>query len=377
MGAGYVLRMVSDEQEWLKLADIWDALLKATPGHTVFQSYRYLRLWWRHFGQGAELRIVLVLREGAICGIAPMQVSTETFLGMTFRTLSFIGTRWEVDRPVFFFPNDESTLLRKLAEFLVREVGDWDICRLHEQLNGSASLDVLTSSFRALGHSAGVIRDSDCPYLLLEGGWAALLAGKSQKFRKNLKSAGKKLREMGAVRYSTYHTEQQVMEQLERYRELESYSWKRADGVGVSRNEHYFSFYREMAREFCGDGSFVVRMLTVDERVAAGTFGLVFDGVYYSLQIVHDSEFDRCSPGTYLESLEIEECFGSGWREYEFLGGFLSNKSRWTATFRHTSQLHVYRRSLPLTLKYLVYFKVKPTIKRWLRPLVKSWQLTD
>jgi CelD/BcsL family acetyltransferase involved in cellulose biosynthesis len=128
-----------------------------------------------------------------------------------------------------------------------------------------------------------------------------------------------------------------------------------------------------MAQAFAASGVFTVRMLGVGGRAVAGTFGLAFDGVYYSLQITHDRELDRCSPGTYLESLEIEDCFGRGYREYEFLGGFLRNKSRWTSTHRHTVELYVYRRTPFLTLLYVLLFRVKPWVKELIRPFMRSW----
>ena len=108
--------------------------------------------------------------------------------------------------------------------------------------------------------------------------------------------------------------------------------------MGISRNTDYYGFYRDLAQLFGKKGLFSIRMLSVDGKAIAGTFGLEYDGVFYSLQIVHDREFSRCSPGTYLEALEMEECFKRGYREYEFLGGFLNNKSRWTQSSRQTTR---------------------------------------
>jgi GNAT acetyltransferase-like protein len=41
------------------------------------------------------------------------------------------------------------------------------------------------------------------------------------------------------------------------------------------------------------------------------------EGVYYSLQIVHDPAYSKYSPGTLLEALELERCFSKGYKEYE------------------------------------------------------------
>lgn len=372
-GRPYAVKLVRSETDWDALSRVWDELLLATPEHTVFQSFKYQRLWWRHFGGDSELLIVVLISGTDVVGIAPLRTFVAELYGRYRRHLAFIGSRWEVDRPTFLFGRDGRELTRVLVRFLAGQTGRWEVCELYEQPSGSAMLNVLIEEFRRAGLLVGTARDSDCPYLSLGGSWPALLAAKSQKFRKNLKSARRRLEQIGRVRYATYDSLPAVGEQLERYRELEARSWKQAEQVGVSRNDDYFTFYREMAAAFGEGGQFLIRMLRVDDRDVAGTFGLVFDGVFYSLQIVHDHEFDRCSPGTYLESLEIEECFARGYREYELLGGFLSNKARWTSTYRYTTSLFVYRRTPAMALRHWATFKAKPRVKELIRPFMKSW----
>lgn len=373
-GKQYGVKLLRDENDWPALEATWDRLLLATPDHTVFQSYAYQRLWWRHFGSDDELFIAIILRDGAVRGIAPLQIRTVQYHGRYCRLLGFIGSRWEVDRPTFLFPAGGVELLRVLVSFLARCADRWDICHLYEQPTGSPGLECLDDAFRAAGYLVGRTRDSDCPYLAIGGTWQQFLAGKSQTFRKNLKAAGRKLREAGDLQYRVYDAASEVLQQLDTYRDIEARSWKSAEGVGVSRGADYFAFYRELAEVFARQRAFVIRMLTVNGKAVAGTFGLAYDGVFHSLQIAHDREFSRCSPGTYLEALEMEECFGRGYREYEFLGGFLNNKSRWTSTFRYTTQLHVFRRTWFFTALHILLFRMKPWVKDRLRPYMKSWR---
>lgn len=372
-GSAYEIKVVRRAADWPALAEVWDTLLRATPDHTVFQSYAYQRLWWDHFAGDSELFIVLIVRNGAVLGIAPLRIEPVSY-GRQCRQLCFIGTRWEVDRPAFLFPGGDLTLAQVLVTFLARRTARWDLCDFHEQTTGSPLLRCLEDTFRAAGFLVSLARDSDCPYLPLQGTWQQFLAGKSQKFRKNLKSSDRKLRQLGDWQYRTYDAAPEVLEQLEVYRAIEARSWKNDAGVGVSRSDEYFAFYRELAEIFAQRHAFVVRMMTVDGRALAGTFGIVFEGVYYSLQIAHDREANRYSPGTYLEALEIQECFDRGYREYEFLGGFLNNKSRWTTTHRQTTQLRVFRRSPFFVGLYLVSCRLKPWVKELIRPYMKSWQ---
>ena len=96
----------------------------------------------------------------------------------------------------------------------------------------------------------------------------------------------------------------------------------------------------------------------------AATFGLVHERRFYSLHIAHDAAYSNCAPGTFLESLELEECFRTGLEEYDFLGGFLKNKVRWATRARDTVEVHLYQRQPALVVAYLYFFVVKPHLKR-------------
>lgn len=372
-GRSYVVQVIRNEHEWDALGPVWDGLLRQLTGYTVFQSYRYQRLWWKHFGHDSELLIVLVLHDDKLLGIAPLQTFAEEDPRGLVTHLGFIGSRWEVDRPQLLFPKDPGTLARVLARFLARNVTHWQVCELYEQVTDGAVTRALENAFRAEGLLVARSRDSDCPYLCSSGTWHSFLAGKSQKFRKNIKAAKRRLQKIGVVECTVYQHPSDVAEQLECYCDIERDSWKDAARVGISRDEDYLEFYRDMAVQFAAHGEFVIRILRAGDRHVAGTFGLRFDGVYYSLQIVHDREFDRCSPGTYLESLEIEECFSCAIREYEFLGGFLNNKARWASEYRSTTQLHIYRNTLRSRVHFLYRFAIKSFAKDLIRPFMRSW----
>jgi CelD/BcsL family acetyltransferase involved in cellulose biosynthesis len=128
----------------------------------------------------------------------------------------------------------------------------------------------------------------------------------------------------------------------------------------------HLRFYRALIRAYGDSDQFVFRSLRLDGRMVAATFGLVHGRKYYSLHIANDVEYAKFSPGTYLESLELEECFGAGLEEYDFLGGFLKNKLRWATHMRDTVEVHLYQRQPRLIAGYLYYFFIKPPLK-WLQ----------
>ena len=55
----------------------WEDLLRQTPGASFFQSLQWLEVYWRHFGAGQKLRVLVVQGEDRPAGILPLVVRRE------------------------------------------------------------------------------------------------------------------------------------------------------------------------------------------------------------------------------------------------------------------------------------------------------------
>lgn len=356
----------------------WDRLVLETPGHTAFQTLAYQELWWDYFGaETGRLMVLLVFdAQDRLIGVAPLGLMPESKPNGQVWTLGFIGSRWEADRPGFLFGPRAAVCLPACLHYLQQRRSLWDKAYFYEQRD-DADLQRLIQGFRQQGCLVGVLPDSQCPTIRFQGTWKEFIGAKSRKFRKNIEAAGRKLAGMGEVRYVTYTSVEDNLIALDRHRDLETRSWKAADNVGLGSDERYLPFYRDVVRAMAPSGRFVSRTLWVGEQPVANTFGLLHDGSFFSLQIVHDEAFSKASPGTYLEALELEECFAQQLKDYDFLGGFLTNKSRWTDDFLETRQVFVYPRTPYYLGLYAWYFLIKPRLKaawRQLRPHLEHWK---
>lgn len=368
------VRIVSDEDGLRGLQQAWQRLETEVPGLTVFQTHLYQAAWVRAFGLTRDLLIVCVQDGDEVIGIAPFQVTAEDIYGKRHRQLSFLGAPWEVDRPRFIFTTDPEACAEATAQALLARRDRWDMIWFHEQSAGDPGLETFCRELAAHGLLHGRVPGSHCPYLTLRGTWQQFLASKSQKFRKNLRAARRKLEAFGRLEYASRAGDAEQLQSLfSEYEALEARSWKARDAVGVSQSMEHLRFYRHLVDAFGGKGRFVFRSLRIDGHLVAATFGLVHGRRYYSLHIAHDAAYSACSPGTLLEALELEECFGAGLDEYEFLGGFLKNKVRWTEQMRDTVFVHLYQRRPRLLAAYLFYFVAKPPLKRWLGRLGLRW----
>lgn len=367
-------RLVSDEDALIRLGEDWRRIEAALPGLTVFQTHAYQAAWVRSFGHPRRLMIVCVYDGNELIGIAPFQVSLVEMHRKIHRQLSFLGAPWEVDRPGFLFSRDVRACAEAAAQALLARRDDWDVIWFHEQSVDDPALEAFCATLVANGVLHGRVASSRCPYLTFEGSWPELLATKSQKFRKNLKSARRKLEAAGRLEYECCTgNPERLQALLEEYELLEARSWKPKAGVGVTQSVEHLRFYRGLVHAFGNYGQFVFRSLRLDGRMVAATFGLIHRRKYYSLHIANDAGYARYSPGTFLESLELEECFAAGLEEYDFLGGFLQNKLRWATRVRETVEVHLYQRRPHLIAGYLYFFVIKPPVKRMLTQLGVRW----
>lgn len=366
--------LIVDEDGLLRLEEQWQRIEPAVPGLTVFQTHRYLAAWVRSFAVDLDLMIVCIHDENEMIGIAPFQVSLIRMHGKVHRQATFLGAPWEIDRPSFLFARDVRDCAEATARALLARRDRWDVIWLHEQDASDPALETFCATLSNHEVLHGRVPSSHCPYLALAGTWEQLLATKSQKLRKNLKAARKKLQAAGQLEYASCAGDEQRLQQLfGEYEVLESRGWKARKGVGVSQSVEHLRFYRRLIHAFSDGGRFVFRCLRLDGQLVAATFGLVHDRRFYSLHIAHDAAYSPCSPGTYLESLELEECFRADLDEYDFLGGFLKNKVRWATHKRDTVEVHLYQRQPRLVAAYLHFFVVKPRLKRLLSRFGLRW----
>jgi hypothetical protein len=181
-GVRYETAVVREEREWDALAPVWDHLLLATPAHAASQIYEYQRRWWRR-ARASELFVVLLVREGEIMGIAPLQLEIVKVYGRWCRRLSFIGADAGVERPCFLFPADDARPARALVAALAARSDQWDLCDLHGELGGPHGSAELQSAF----HSAGFAVTASGSRLLASRRTPFFLAAHAFGFRLQLR----------------------------------------------------------------------------------------------------------------------------------------------------------------------------------------------
>src|SRR4051794_13087129 len=84
---GIAVETITDPAALAPLGAEWDALVRAMPRPSPMLLHGWVTAWWRHFGEGARLAVVVARRDGMVVGVAPFMIRRRG--GM--RVLRFIG----------------------------------------------------------------------------------------------------------------------------------------------------------------------------------------------------------------------------------------------------------------------------------------------
>jgi CelD/BcsL family acetyltransferase involved in cellulose biosynthesis len=358
------VRIVRTPDAWSAIAGDWDAMLRNLPGHTALQSYRFLSAWWRWLGAGRQLFIVLTEADGRAAGALPLCLQNRRIWGRDYRVLQFLGAEDELLRPALLFPDWRSHWLQIALHGLWEARHEWDLLELEEVVLEPGDFDEFQ---RFASHHGLLLRRQDfhpCPYLDLRQSWGDFQSSLSRKMRKGLRYSRRRLEKLGALRFEISQSLGDLETALATYCNIEQRSWKPAAEIGVDRNSTYRSFYAALLREYGATGQARILSLWLDDTPIAGTVSIHEDGSYYSLQIAHDQRYARYSPGTLLESLELEYLMQEQrFDRYEFMGGALTNKQRWTTAQVPTERLLMHQRDFRTIAFDWLYFRLKPRFR--------------
>ncbi len=365
------VRIITRFEDAQAIAPAWERLYRETPGATPWQSWPWFVAWWSSMGTTASLCVVLVETAAGIQLLLPLQCRSTRMLAMPIRVLEPIGMPEEINRPQFALGAADRTALRMALREIMNGPASprWDLLRLDEvQMDGWWVRELLET---AADHQLRChqVEQHPCPYLDLRQDWDTFLASRGRKLSRNLRAAERKLAETGPISLEFARTREDIDTAFDRFLGLYRQSWKQEAGVGFARQDGYARYYRRFLALMAESGQARILTLLSGRTPVAAAVAVTDNASYYGAQIVQDQRFDRCSPGTLLEAIELRGLMEEGaFHDYDFFGAALNNKRRWTDTARHTHRLLLFRPNAVATMLERYYFALKPVLRR-LRPV--------
>jgi CelD/BcsL family acetyltransferase involved in cellulose biosynthesis len=276
--------------ELAALEDDWREL--AARGRNVFATWEWADTWWRHFGDGRELRV----RHGPGSYVLPLFLERQG----PFRVLRFVGAGH----------SDE-----------VGPVGD--AARAAAAFGAERGFHLFLGDEMAPGWAeplgAKIVERTSSPVVELPGSWDEYLAGRSANFRSQVRAAERRLDNVSyrLADRSTLDADLDTLFRLHRAR------WP---------GSHWFAdaeaFHRDFATIALDRGWLRLWILELGGKPAAAWLGYRFNGVESYYQAGRDPALQRERVGFVLLAHTIREAIQDGMGEYRLLRGDESFKYR-------------------------------------------------
>ena len=256
--------------------------------------------------------------DGAYLALARSEKSARTSI------LHPLEAMWALPSPLVGAEPEE------LSQFLLEALGSdsgWDaafLTGLHER--SAIWKNVVPALSRRYQLSRGPITRR---YAVdLTGGVEAFLRNRSPGFRKNLRKAERRARQVG-LRFEIADdcAPEDADASFDRLLAVERRSWKGRRGVGIDTNPMY-AFYRSMNRRLVERRARRLLFATIEGNDAAYIFGGLLGKTYRGLQFSFDDRYAGHSLGNLCQLEEIRRLSDEGVESYD-LGTEVPYKKRW------------------------------------------------
>ena len=314
MTADLQLERVSTEPAFAELAAEWDDLVRAMPRPSPFLLHGWLLQWWRHFGGGAELAVLVARRDGSLVGGLPLFVRSRHGI----RVAEFLGGHESALADLLLAPGEDLATAGELASRLVATPPVCDVADLY----GLPSQSRLAAALMASGKPLRLVLRSDAPVLDLTPGWRAVYTAKISAKRRNLhRRRRRQLSELGTVETSVARSRADLAVALERAFRLHELRWQDRPDRSTFATERGRDFHRAALRAVADLDVARIVTLTLDGQPIAFHYYLLLERRMYVHHLAYDPAYARLSPGLVTTYDALEAAAAEGATAVEFLGG--------------------------------------------------------
>jgi CelD/BcsL family acetyltransferase involved in cellulose biosynthesis len=331
------IREINSFDDFLGLREDWNTFLSRCD-HTVFSTWEWLTTWWRHFGDGRKLVLLIAEENGKIFGIAPLMYSVKKIFGLRTAKIEFIGTRHS-DYNDFIIAGNKEECLHLFLDYLRSGFkGKWDSIELNDIPETSATQTSLSQAGGGLQTVySRVIHE--CLYLPLPQSYENLYNQLSYKFRQNLRRCDKNLLAEHKVKFVDYSNLEQHQKGMASLFDLNQKRWQTKSQPGAFADPKICDFTLDIAQTFLSKGWLRLNSLSVDGIPVAVSYGFNYGSKFnYYLHGV-DPNYQRYSVGNLLVVKLLKQSIEEGLTEFDFLRGDESYKYRWTSLTRKNYNL--------------------------------------
>jgi len=316
-----VIRAVEDLDQ---LGDEWDALV-LTSNTSIYQTFSWQRTWWKHHGMNHDLRCLIFRIGSELVGIAPLHVTREAILGITFaRRIRFIGNGLSDYLDIIVRPGYETVVCKEFAQYLTTTRAEWDIVDIEDANEDSTFSRFMAPALREEELLVYSFQGNVCPFVQLPTTWDSMVSHLGPNTRYNIKRKSRKLDDCYDFEIEAFRNEEDNLARgMEGFFQVHGARWNSLGFPSAFDDPGHRMFHHEIAQLFAQRGWLTLLFLKVDGLRVAAFLGFSFKNRLYMYQCnaFGPTEIMKQSPGLLLRSIAIKRGIAEGMKVFDFLRG--------------------------------------------------------
>ncbi|NDJ87042.1 MAG: GNAT family N-acetyltransferase [Chloroflexi bacterium] len=320
-----------------RIRDEWTALQDSSDADSIYLTWQWVDLWWKHFGNDKELWLLEAREDNdnRLIGLAPLKCFRfNPKYGLSWRQLQFIGASSACEHLDFIVERGrEAEVIPAFVAYILAETSRWDVLSLSRLLESSTTLEILETT----EHDWKEGESRVAPYIPLPKTWDDFFMTLSKNRRKKQRRYRRRLDEEYPDNWSfDYVTDPAELDStIDRLITLHQAKWEALGEVGAFGEAEVAAFHREVIRLFHEQGWLRLFRLVVDTRIVAVLYTYQYRGRRYDFASGIDYDMYDLIPGHLLTELAIANAIDEGQQEYDFLWGDEEYKYSWGAQDRY------------------------------------------
>jgi CelD/BcsL family acetyltransferase involved in cellulose biosynthesis len=301
----------------------WAELLAQTPDADYFQSLDWLEVYWHHFGEHQQLRILQIIDGDETVGIVPLVLKHDSSKIGTIRTLTFPLADWGS----FYGPigPDRSRLLTLAMSHLQHTPQDWDAIDLRWINTHHDQHAWLLEAMQSVGLKTYRRPRTIVPVAQLNGDWETYWSSRTSKVRSDIRRNQRKVEKQTGVEYLRFRPEPGAAQDprwdlYDACEHLASLSWQGSSTTGTTlSHEGVRAHLRDQHARAVQAGGVDIVLLRINGRDVAYQYNYHLAGRVSSLRQGFDPEFAQLGVGKVMMANTLEDSCQRGDRVYDFL----------------------------------------------------------
>lgn len=335
--------------------DTWTTLLNGVSEcSTVFLTPEYILNWWKYFGEGGKLSVLMLFEDNSLVGIAPLSIFQSNSFSFPRRILSFMGSHQADHLDFYIKPDFRRDGMTKIFEYIMTNL-QWDVIDLLDFPSDSENLSLLKELLDNHGLVYSIEPCTVCPYLQIkDSNWDAFYARKrSKSTRKDLSRRLRRLSELGNLEFRRYEDPAGVEYIFPQLFAVYERRWNKKNNSSAFVDKKRRLFYKDMAIALSLRGKIDIFTLELDGRVIAFTMSAFNNTQFTWLFTAHDPTLRKFFVGELILIHLLENVFRSGsFHEFDFTRGDEPYKYKWAEEERSNFRILVCNRTMISKVSY-------------------------